>query len=85
MSKTLLGFIAGAAVGGIVGILFAPDKGSETRKKISKKTEEVSDSVKDTFNEVADRVKNTYSGIMGESEDKGKQAMNIKPDVKKAY
>ena len=37
-TKTLLGFLAGAAVGALAGILLAPDKGSETRKKISKKT-----------------------------------------------
>ena len=30
-TKTLLGFLAGAAVGAIAGILLAPDKGSATR------------------------------------------------------
>ena len=33
--KVLLGVLAGVAVGATLGILFAPDKGSETRKKIS--------------------------------------------------
>jgi gas vesicle protein len=33
----LPGLLAGAAVGIIVGILFAPDKGSETRRKIREK------------------------------------------------
>ena len=31
-TKTLLGFLAGAAVGALAGILLAPDKGSETSK-----------------------------------------------------
>ncbi len=47
MSKTvsnfLIGFLAGAAAGAIAGILFAPDKGSETRKNIKKKVKDFSD------------------------------------------
>ena len=39
-TKAVLGFVAGAAVGALVGILFAPDSGSNTRKKISSKPHE---------------------------------------------
>ena len=35
--KILLGVLAGAAAGATLGILFAPKKGSVTRKKIIKK------------------------------------------------
>lgn len=34
-SNTLVAFLAGAAVGAIIGILYAPDKGSNTREKLS--------------------------------------------------
>jgi len=34
-SNTLIAFLAGAAVGAIIGILYAPDKGSNTREKLS--------------------------------------------------
>ena len=36
-SSVITTVIAGLAVGIIIGVLFAPDKGSETRKKICKK------------------------------------------------
>ena len=41
--KILLGLIAGVAAGALLGILLAPDKGSETRKKILKKCEDMAD------------------------------------------
>lgn len=34
-TNTLLAFISGAAVGAVAGILYAPDKGSNTRDKLT--------------------------------------------------
>ena len=40
----------GAAAGLITGILFAPDKGSETRKRIADGGQRVADNLKETLN-----------------------------------
>ncbi len=46
-SKIGLAFLAGAAVGAIAGVLLAPDKGSETRKKMADKARDFGDAVKE--------------------------------------
>ena len=63
-SKVLVGFLVGAAVGGALGILLAPDKGTETRRKIIEKGSDIGDSITDLgetikgkFNEMVDGVK----------------------------
>ena len=41
--NTLLALLTGAAIGAGIGILYAPDKGTKTRKKIKKKAMETTD------------------------------------------
>ncbi|MCC7232901.1 MAG: YtxH domain-containing protein [Bacteroidia bacterium] len=48
-SKTLLALLGGLAAGAILGILFAPEKGSETRKKISDQAQKLGDKAKAKF------------------------------------
>ena len=47
--KLLLGLLAGVAVGAALGILFAPAKGSDTRKKIYDKGEDLTEGLKEKF------------------------------------
>lgn len=68
-SKVLLGLLAGAAIGAIAGILFAPDKGSETRSKIKKSAEDMGDNLKDSFNDFVDTVKDKYRKAKHDAED----------------
>lgn len=46
-SKILAALLAGLAAGVAIGILFAPDKGSETRDKLSDSLKNLGDSIKD--------------------------------------
>jgi gas vesicle protein len=48
--------LLGAAIGGILGVLFAPDKGTETRKKIMAKGGDLRDTIKDKFTGLMDNV-----------------------------
>jgi len=55
-SRTVFALLAGAAVGAVLGILFAPDKGEKTRKKMKKTTEDYIDSVKEKLSNLKQEV-----------------------------
>ncbi len=67
--KVLLGVLAGVAAGALVGILFAPDKGSATRKKIAKKGTDYADELKDKFNEFIESITDQIDAAEEEAED----------------
>jgi gas vesicle protein len=58
--KVFLGLLTGTAIGATLGILFAPDKGSATRKKIGKKKDEYSEALETNFNRVVDNVSKKF-------------------------
>jgi gas vesicle protein len=62
MSTKLL---AGLAVGVLVGILFAPDKGSATRQKIA----DTGNDLKDKFNDFIDSLSSKAEDAVDEAKD----------------
>jgi gas vesicle protein len=59
-SKVLLGVLGGVAAGAIAGILFAPAKGSSTRRKITHLGEEYSDELKEKFDDLVGIIADQY-------------------------
>ncbi|HEX8609190.1 MAG TPA: YtxH domain-containing protein [Pedobacter sp.] len=54
-SKVLVGLLAGLAAGAALGLLFAPESGTETRDKLSQSLKDLGDSIKDR---AADEINN---------------------------
>jgi gas vesicle protein len=52
----LQSFIRGIAVGFLLGVLYAPDRGEFTRRKISQKATDIKDAVKNTYDTVSNTV-----------------------------
>jgi len=55
-SKVLIAFGAGVAIGSLLGVLFAPGKGSETRKKFSETANGLSDKLKNAMHKGKDSI-----------------------------
>lgn len=49
--QTLLALLTGAAIGGVIGILYAPDKGTETRKRIASEAQNAQDKLSEHLHE----------------------------------
>ena len=86
--KVFLGVLAGLAAGALLGILFAPAKGSYVRKRLSKKGEDYADLLKEKFDEFLDNMnekfeeaKEDVSDFAEQSKDKSEKA---KKDAKTA-
>jgi gas vesicle protein len=68
--KALLGVLAGIAAGAALGVLFAPDKGANTRKNITRKGEDLADAINEKIEEKFDELTDT---ILGKSKNRKTQ------------
>lgn len=67
VGRLIFGIFAAMGVGTVLGILFAPDKGSETRKRISNKTRDLSDELNTKVNETVESVNRKMEALKEET------------------
>ena len=65
--KVLLGVLAGVAVGATLGILFAPAKGTATRRMISKKGDDYADELEEKLSDFIGTVKEKFESMKKEA------------------
>lgn len=75
-SKVLIGLLAGLAAGAALGLLFAPEAGSETRERLGQSFRDLSDTIKeraaeelDNLSGLKDKVVDTVKGKMQNEDD----------------
>ena len=71
-SSNLLAFVVGAATGAVLGILYAPDKGSNTRDKLSYQL----DKYKKQLEELLEDLINGKMEISSEAKEEGEKVIS---------
>jgi gas vesicle protein len=80
-TKLLLGILGAAAAGVVVGLLIAPEKGSETRKRIAKTTGDWADQVSGMFKNGREEFENLKSKAKNMKSSADQRMSNLKEDL----
>lgn len=90
-SHAALGILGGVVVGTVLGVLFAPEKGATTRKKIATKGNDLKDNLKNSLEDLANKaygkVNNLASKaneIVDETLEEGEHTLNNIRDINKS-
>jgi gas vesicle protein len=80
-TKVLLGILGAAAAGVVIGLLVAPDKGSETRKRIAKTTGDWADQVSSFFKNGREEFENLKDKARNMKSAAEQRVSNLKEDL----
>ncbi len=80
--KMILSIAVGVAAGAVIGVLLAPDKGSETRRKITDRSNEYADGLKHKFNDFVESMLDKFDSVKTEAENLAHKGMNKAEDIK---
>jgi gas vesicle protein len=77
--KMLLGVLSALSIGAVLGILFAPYKGTKTRRKIAEKGRFYSDEAQGKYNELVEEIVSKFESIKHSADgliDRGKDHLD---------
>jgi gas vesicle protein len=81
--QALIALLAGAAVGAAAALLYAPESGEKTRKKLTKQAKrtqaDIEKSTRETYNNLAGKA-NEFKGSVSERIDKALSSASYKAD-----
>ena len=63
MARFIKGMLIGAVAGAVIGVLYAPRKGSKTRKKLRRKGADIKDALRSEFSDIEKKVNDQYDSI----------------------
>lgn len=67
--NTIVGVLAGVAIGAIAGVLLAPEKGEKTRKQLATKAKALKDDLTDEVEVAANKVSEKYEDLKTASDE----------------
>lgn len=84
----VVALLAGLAIGAVIGVLFAPEKGADTRNRISDKAKDLSDAakgqlqtVKNKFHSEIDHLADLKDEVVDRVKSKARAASDLKDEV----
>lgn len=81
---TIAGLLIGGAIGALFGVLFAPEKGSVTRRRISLEGGYYNDDIHEKLDTLAENINKRFNHLTGRSSELADSVESKARDIKNA-